>query len=74
MMHMKEVVEMAAEKKVTREPITLPSRIHINEFRRLNTELSDIEFAGFKYFAKGKEWMRESEWQELFNQYNKRKN
>ena len=64
-----ELMATADNKKVVREPITLPSRIHINEFRRLSTELTDIQFAGFKLYANGKEWMRETEWQELFNQY-----
>lgn len=52
-----------------RESITLPPRIHFNEFTALNVNMSNIEKAGFQVYCKGKTWMRTSEWQALYDAY-----
>jgi len=57
-----------SEKKV-REPIQLPNRIHFNEFVSLNTKMDTVERAGFKVFCKGKEWMRQAEWENALKEY-----
>ena len=56
-----------AEKK--RQAIQLPSRISFNEFVTLNTEMTSVAKAGFKAFCRGKDWMRQAEWEKALKDY-----
>ena len=56
-----------AEKK--REAIQLPSRINFNEFVALNTDMTSVAKAGFRAFCKGKDWMRQAEWEKTLKEY-----
>ena len=55
-----------------KKPAPLPARIHVMEFL-MTVKMTEVEKAGLKAFAKGKVWMRLSEWQELLEEYKKRK-
>ena len=47
----------------------LPPRIHVNEFLKLYTNLTDeMQQTGFRAYAK-KEWMRKEEWNEVLKSY-----
>jgi hypothetical protein len=52
------------------EPIAFPRRIHINEFTMAHaTHLDEMQKAGLKALARGKEWMDKDEWQAILDKY-----
>lgn len=61
---------MAKKQTEAKEPTVLPRRIHINEFTMLYaTHLDEMQKAGLKALARGKEWMAKEEWQEILDKY-----
>lgn len=57
-----------AQKNKDIEQAPLLPRIHVEEFL-FNTDLSDMQKAGFKASIQGKQWMRPDEWQYSFDKY-----
>lgn len=68
---MKEGVKVVKKttKKSEKVP-TLEPRIHIEEFLKLHSGLNTLRQSGFRILAKGKVWMRKSQWEELLKKYN----
>ncbi len=63
-------VKDTPEVKAVPEVQPLAPRIHINEFFALFAkDLNNMQKAGFKAIAKGKEWMRKEEWLEHLEKY-----
>ena len=64
------VIMVTNEPNTKKEPVkSLLPRIHVNEFLKLYTNLTDeMHQAGFKAYAK-KEWMRKEEWDEVLKSY-----
>ncbi|QMV48386.1 hypothetical protein [Bacillus phage SPO1L3] len=57
-----------AKKKTIKDDVLEP-RIHIDEFLKLHSGLNEVRQSGFRALAKGKVWMRKSQWEEILEQY-----
>lgn len=63
---------MGSPIKKEQAEVTLPPRIHINQFLFSYPDMTPVQKAGFIAFIGGKTWMREKDWVSKMEEYLKR--